>query len=64
VQQLAGAGGEPALRFGGAVHRDQPGESESDIAGAFASVKDGDTLAFAAGTYAFDNQLALGAATA
>ncbi|HEX3772351.1 MAG TPA: parallel beta-helix domain-containing protein [Polyangiaceae bacterium] len=38
------------------------GESESDISAAFASVKDGDTLAFAAGTFTFDNQLALGTA--
>jgi parallel beta-helix repeat protein len=37
-------------------------ESESDISAAFASVKDGDTLVFAAGTYTFDNQLALGTA--
>jgi len=35
---------------------------ETAIAGAFAGVKDGDTLAFAPGTYEFDNQLALGAA--
>ena len=34
--------------------------SETQIAGAFAEVKDNDTLAFAAGTYEFDNQLALG----
>jgi parallel beta-helix repeat protein len=38
------------------------GEPETAIAGAFAQAKDGDTLAFAAGTYAFENQLALGSA--
>ena len=36
--------------------------SESDVSTAFATAKDGDTIAFAAGTYAFTNQLALGAA--
>ena len=36
--------------------------TESDISGAFATVEDGDTLAFAAGTYEFDNELALGTA--
>src|SRR5258708_6393333 len=35
---------------------------ESDIAAAFATVRDGDTIVFAAGTYAFTNQLALGTA--
>jgi parallel beta-helix repeat protein len=35
---------------------------ETQISGAFAQVKDGDTLAFAAGTYEFNNQLALGTA--
>jgi parallel beta-helix repeat protein len=38
------------------------GAAESDISGAFATVKDGDTIAFAAGMYSFDNQLALGMA--
>ncbi|HEY8041049.1 MAG TPA: parallel beta-helix domain-containing protein [Polyangiaceae bacterium] len=37
-----------------------PGVSEADIAGAFATTQDGDTIAFAAGTYEFTNQLALG----
>ncbi len=36
--------------------------SETQIAGAFAQVKDNDTLAFAAGTYEFNYQLALGTA--
>jgi parallel beta-helix repeat protein len=36
--------------------------SESDISTAFADVEDGDTLAFSAATYEFDNQLALGTA--
>lgn len=36
--------------------------SESDISTAFATVQDGDTLAFSAATYEFDNQLALGTA--
>ncbi|HEY1694126.1 MAG TPA: parallel beta-helix domain-containing protein [Polyangiaceae bacterium] len=36
--------------------------SESDIAGAFATAQDGDTLAFAAGTYEFTNELDLGTA--
>jgi parallel beta-helix repeat protein len=36
--------------------------TETEIGGAFAQVKDGDTLAFAAGTYEFTNQLALGTA--
>jgi parallel beta-helix repeat protein len=38
------------------------GAPETAIAGAFAQAKDGDTLAFAAGTYVFENQLALGMA--
>lgn len=36
--------------------------AETDISGAFAQVKDGDTLAFAAGTYEFNDQLSLGTA--
>ena len=36
--------------------------TETDISGAFAQVKDGDTIALAAGTYEFNNQLALGTA--
>jgi parallel beta-helix repeat protein len=35
-------------------------DSESDIAGAIATTKDGDCFTFAAGTYKFDNQLAFG----
>jgi parallel beta-helix repeat protein len=36
--------------------------TETEISGAFAQVRDGDTLALAAGTYEFKNQLALGTA--
>jgi len=36
--------------------------SESDVSTAFATAEDGDTIAFAAGTYEFDNELALGTA--
>jgi parallel beta-helix repeat protein len=36
--------------------------AESDIAAAFASVRDNDTIAFEPGTYTFTNQLALGTA--
>jgi hypothetical protein len=36
--------------------------TETEISGAFAQVKDGYTLALAAGTYQFSNQLALGTA--
>ncbi|HEY3816829.1 MAG TPA: parallel beta-helix domain-containing protein [Polyangiaceae bacterium] len=36
--------------------------SESDVSTAFATAEDNDTIAFAAGTYAFDNELALGMA--
>jgi parallel beta-helix repeat protein len=36
--------------------------TESDVSTAFATVQDGDTIAFAAGTYTFTNQLALGTA--
>ena len=36
--------------------------TESDISTAFATVEDDDTIAFAAATYEFDNQLALGMA--
>jgi parallel beta-helix repeat protein len=36
--------------------------TETEISAAFAQVKDGDILAFAAGTYEFNNQLALGTA--
>jgi parallel beta-helix repeat protein len=39
-----------------------PTAKEPDIAAAFSSVKDGDTIVFAPGTYAFSNQLALGTA--
>lgn len=38
------------------------GAAEKDIDAAFATVEDNDTLAFAAGTYEFKNQLALGTA--
>lgn len=39
-----------------------PSTSESDISGDFASVQDGDTIAFEPGTYKFNMQLALGMA--
>jgi parallel beta-helix repeat protein len=39
-----------------------PSAKETDIDGAFATVKDGDTIVFDAGTYNFENQLALGTA--
>ncbi len=39
-----------------------PTAKESDIDGAFATAKSGDTIALAAGTYHLQNQLALGAA--
>jgi parallel beta-helix repeat protein len=39
-----------------------PKTKESDIAAAFATVRNGDTIVLAAGTYAFTNQLALGTA--
>jgi parallel beta-helix repeat protein len=48
---------------GGAAYCFTPSSSESDIAAAFASVKDGDLVTFAAGTYKFTNQLALGPAS-
>jgi parallel beta-helix repeat protein len=38
-------------------------ESETNISAAFSSVQDGDTIAFAPGTYHFRNQLALGKAS-
>ena len=39
-----------------------PQTSETDISGAFAGVQDNDTIAFGAGTYTFNNELALGTA--
>src|ERR1700684_321580 len=39
-----------------------PAAKETDIDGAFATVKNGDTIVFAAGMYHFENQLALGTA--
>ena len=39
-----------------------PAASETSIAGALATVESGDTIVFAAGTYEFKNQLAVGTA--
>jgi parallel beta-helix repeat protein len=39
-----------------------PSAKETDIDAAFSTVQNGDTIAFAAGTYEFQNQLALGTA--
>ena len=46
----------------GATYCFTPASSESDISAAFASVKNGDVISFAAGTYKLNNQLALGSA--
>lgn len=47
----------------GAAYCFTPASAESAISAAFASVKDGDVISFAAGTYTFNNQLALGSAS-
>jgi parallel beta-helix repeat protein len=47
----------------GAAYCFNPASPESDISAAFASAKDGDVISFAAGTYTFTNQLALGSAS-
>jgi parallel beta-helix repeat protein len=51
---------EGSLADGSACHAFTTSSGESAIAGAIATSKDGDCFTFAAGTYAFDNQLVFG----